>query len=73
MHAHILVELPDNIPEIRRIIGLCKTAASHAIREQLAGRVWGRYGSFKLINDKRHHVNTFNYILVKQDDWVWSY
>ncbi len=73
MHAHILVELPDSLTEIRRIIGQCKTAASHAIREQLPGRVWGRYGGFKPINDKQHHLNTYNYILNQKDAWIRSY
>ena len=73
MHAHALVELPDNIPAIRRIIGLCKSASSHAIRERLAGRVWARYGSFKPIRDKQHHVNVYHYILKQTDAWIWSY
>ncbi len=73
MHAHLLVELPDSLPEIRRIIGFCKTAASHAIRAQLPGRVWGRYGGFKPINGKQHHLKPYNYILSQEDAWIWSY
>ena len=32
MHTHFLVELPDDVRLVRKIIGECKTAASHAIR-----------------------------------------
>ena len=73
MHAHALVELPDDMPAIRSIIGQCKAVASHAIRDQLPGRVWGRYGSFKPIKDKQHQLNTYKYILNQEDAWVWSY
>ncbi len=73
MHAHLLVELADDLTAIRHIVGQCKTAASHAIRGELPGRVWARYGSFKPIKDKEHHLNTFNYILNQKDAWVWSY
>ena len=72
-HSHWLVELPDSISSIRRIVGQCKTASSHAIREHLPGRVWGRYGGFKKVKDKAHHLNVYRYILNQKDAWFWSY
>lgn len=72
-HSHWLVELPDAMPAIRKIVGECKTASPHAIRAQLPGRVWGRYGGFKRVKDKAHHLNIYEYILNQTDAWVWSY
>ncbi len=73
MHTHIQVELPDDLPTIRRIIGNCKRAASHAIRELLPGRVWVRDGGYKPIDDAEHQRNVFHYILQQMDAWIWSY
>ena len=39
-HCHLLVELPDDMKEIRRVIGECKRKASVEVRKQLRGRVW---------------------------------
>src|SRR5687768_14540845 len=36
-HTHALMELPDDMPQIRRIIGKCKQRASHAVRDALPG------------------------------------
>ncbi len=67
-HSHWLVELPDSMPEIRKIVGQCKTASSHAVRGMLA-----RYGSFKRIDDPEYQRNVFRYILNQADAWIWSY
>jgi REP element-mobilizing transposase RayT len=73
MHSHTLVELPEDIRAVRRIVGQCKSVASHAIRETLPGRVWGYGGSFTRVKDKRHQKNVFQYILDQEDAWTWSY
>jgi hypothetical protein len=73
MHVHIQVELPDNLAMIRQIMGNCKRAASHAIRDVLPGQVWARDGGYKPINDKQHHGNVFHYILGQEDAWIWSF
>lgn len=73
MHAHVQVELPDDLPVVRQIMGQCKTVSSHAIRAVLPGRVWGRDGSFTPIDDPEHHRNVFHYILGQEDAWTWSY
>jgi hypothetical protein len=72
-HAHIQVELPDDLPKIRHLIGQCKAAASHAIRDRLPGRVWARDGAYIPIDDPEHQRNVFNYILSQEDAWIWSY
>src|SRR5258705_8154128 len=44
MHVHALVELPDDVKEVRKILGQCKTKSSHALRDQLPGQVRGAGG-----------------------------
>jgi REP element-mobilizing transposase RayT len=73
MHTHMLIELPDNMDEIRQIIGQCKTVASHKIRDRLPGRVWARVGSFDPVDDADYQRNTYHYILRQKDAWIWSY
>lgn len=73
MHAHIQVELPDDLSRIRHIIGQCKTVASHAIRDQLPGRVWARDGAYKPIDTIEYQRSVYTYILSQADAWIWSY
>jgi REP element-mobilizing transposase RayT len=73
MHAHLLIELPDDIAEMRRIIGRCKTAACHAIREEMPGRVGANYGSYKPVDDRAHHHAVYHYILGQQNAGLWSF
>jgi len=73
MHAHLLAELPDNIRQIRHIIGQCKTVSSHALRHQLPGRVWAAGCSHKPVDDPEHQRNVFQYILAQEDAWIWSF
>lgn len=73
MHAHVLVELPDNIRQVRHIAGQCKTVSSHAIRDVLPGRVWGRGGTFKPVDTRDHQIKVFYYILRQKSAWVWSF
>jgi REP element-mobilizing transposase RayT len=73
MHAHLLIELPDDRRLIRHVIGQCKTVSSHAIRHRLPGRVWGAGGGFTPVDDPEHHRNVFNYILKQRDAWIWSF
>lgn len=72
-HVHILCELPDDESEWRAIVGRCKTAACYAVREQKPGRLWGRNATYKPIDDRSHHANTFRYILGQAGAWTWSF
>lgn len=72
MHAHFLVELPDDPRAVRHVVGQCKTVASHAIRRDCPGRVWGHGGSFQPINDRSHHGNAYVYCLRQRHAWAWS-
>ncbi len=73
MHAHFLVELPDDMPTINHVVGQCKTVASHAVREHLPGRVWGRGGKFLPVDDPEHQKNVYHYILRQEGAWTWSF
>ena len=72
-HVHILAEMPEEREKYRDIVGRCKTAACHAVREQMPGRIWGRNATYKLIRDQTHQRNTYHYILKQKDAWVWSF
>jgi REP element-mobilizing transposase RayT len=73
MHSHMLAELPEDVVATRKIVGQCKSASSHAIREHLPGRVWGHLGKFKPVRSTKHQRNTYHYILEQEDAWVWSF
>src|SRR4051794_35542328 len=45
-HLHVLVLLPWDLDEVRKILGKCKQRASHAVRKQLPGNIWSEGGEF---------------------------
>ena len=75
MHAHVLVELPAPLPQVRRIIGVCKAKSSGAIRKAIPGRVWAEGGKYLWVEDRSHLVEAFRYIRDKQGAkaWVWTF
>src|SRR5262245_13842180 len=40
VHIHVLAELPLDEKETKRIVGLCKGAASHAVRDVMPGCIF---------------------------------
>jgi len=74
-HAHLLVQLPDDGPMMRRIIGDAKRMASKAVRSRWPGRVWAGGGTFKLVRDREHQRRVYRYVLYDQGPkaWSWSY
>ena len=73
LHAHFLVELPEDLATVRQIVGRAKTAACHAMHARLPGKVWGRYGTYKPVKGVEHQRSAFYYILRQKDAWVWSF
>lgn len=61
-HAHILAELPLELPEFNRIIGVCKNKSSRAIKKECPGRVWARGDTHKLVKDQVHRKNVYKYL-----------
>ena len=62
-HAHLLVELPSDRRQIKKVVGLWKQAASHAVRDQMPGRVWAEDCDPVPIEDRPHQIRTYRYIL----------
>jgi REP element-mobilizing transposase RayT len=75
VHAHALVELPDNILKIRGIVGEAKRCSSRAVKDAIPGAVWAAGGTFKPIKDADHQRNAYSYILHDQGPgaWTWSF
>ncbi len=74
-HAHLLVELPDQVNEIKRIIGAVKQSASRAVTDIIPGRLWAHGCGYTPVDDADHHARVFDYILRHraQHAWVWSF
>jgi REP element-mobilizing transposase RayT len=74
-HLHALVELLSEYREKRKVVGICKQKASHAVRKLLPGNIWSEGGEFKKIKDAGHLKNSYEYIRTKQEAGtiVWSH
>ena len=75
VHAHALVELPDDVRTIKRIIGEAKRKSSKAVKDVLKGRIWSAGLKYEPVDSRGHSVSTYRYILFKQgaDAWTWSF
>jgi hypothetical protein len=72
-HIHLLVELPIDLTETKRIVGLCKGAASHALRDIMPGCIFAEGAKYDPIVDLEHHQNVYDYILYKQGRGAFSW
>jgi REP element-mobilizing transposase RayT len=74
-HAHILVELPDNVTSINQIIGRCKRAACDAVKHDMPGTIWSEGCDRTMVDDRDHQENCFKYTLTEQGPraWTWSF
>ena len=75
VHAHLLVELPTTLDDVKAIIGDAKKHASRAVKRSLPGSVWAAGGTYKRVVEQSHRQNAFEYILYDQgkDAWTWSF
>jgi hypothetical protein len=75
VHAHFLVELPDNILKIKAIVGEAKRKASRAVKRELPGSIWAEGGTYKPIKSRGHQRSAYKYILCDQGPgaWTWSF
>ncbi len=73
-HLHLLVELPINPAETKRIVGTWKTARTKAIRAELPGSIWGEGGKYKPVKNQAHQHAAYKYIRDEQGPgaWVWT-
>ncbi|HLL91199.1 MAG TPA: hypothetical protein VK324_18015 [Tepidisphaeraceae bacterium] len=65
-HGHVLVELPDDLRAIYRILGEAKSASAHAARPEITGGLWAARGGPKPVDNERHYVNAYWYVLEDQ-------
>ena len=66
-HLHALAELPTNRAQTKRIVGDAKRIASREVRREMPGSVWSAGGEYKPIKNRDHQVETFFYILERQE------
>jgi hypothetical protein len=73
-HAHVIVELPDNIVAVRAIVGDAKRVASRSVKQRLPGRIWSRGGEYRRIKDNHHFANAYDYVRDGQEGGarVWT-
>jgi REP element-mobilizing transposase RayT len=72
-HVHLLGRLPHETA--RKLVGLAKAHASHAIRDAIPGVVFAKKCKLKPIRDREHHVATFGYISDHREEgaWIWTF
>jgi REP element-mobilizing transposase RayT len=75
VHAHLLVEIPDNIQKVRAIIGQAKRLSSRAVKQTIPGSVWAAGGTYKPMGSRNHQRSVHGYILYDQGPgaWTWSF
>ncbi|MFG0250985.1 MAG: hypothetical protein ACF8OB_19050, partial [Phycisphaeraceae bacterium JB051] len=72
MHVHVLVELPDFLPELKKVTGQLKRTASHAIRHSIPGRVWARDGNYEPVETIEHQRAVYDYLKRHKKAYVWT-
>jgi hypothetical protein len=74
-HLHALVELPVDVAEARRVVGICKLESSRAVTQWLPGRIWAAGGNVKPVVTREHQRRAFCHILdhAAKGAWTWSY
>ena len=74
-HAHLLVEIADDLSVVRKLVGRLKRNASRSVHTLLPGRIWADGGNYVRIRDRSHQLRVFHYIAEhegKEDAWIWS-
>ena len=72
MHVHVLVELPNYLPEIKKIAGKLKRSTSVALQDKMPSRIWARGGNYEPVKTQSHQRAVYQYILRHRKAWVWS-
>jgi len=75
VHAHVLLNLPDDMRVVRDVFGEVKRWSSRAVSQTIPGSIWSAGGAFKPIADRSHLHNVYGYILYDQGRgaWTWSH
>lgn len=72
-HVHLQIRLEDR--DIKRVIGLAKQLASHRVRDELPGTIWGARCRIDPIRSKEHQQCVFRYIQrhEREGAFVWTF
>jgi REP element-mobilizing transposase RayT len=75
VHTHGLIELPENLRQVKAVVGEAKRKSSRAVKKELPGNVWAASGTYKPVETSGHLESAFGYILYEQgaDAWTWSF
>ncbi|MGH7180336.1 MAG: hypothetical protein ACREJC_23355 [Tepidisphaeraceae bacterium] len=65
-HAHLLAELPSDLKEFNRVVGMCKSKSSRAIKSTLPGQIWARKDKHILVRDRAQRKSVYLYLRDKQ-------
>jgi len=66
VHVHALVRAGSG--DVRPLVGRAKQAASHAVRHELPGSIWGQRCHPERICDEEHYRNVVRYITAHLDE-----
>jgi hypothetical protein len=68
-----IVELPDDVAKIKRIVGNCKMVSSKDVSYAMSGNIWAEGCDYDPIDDDEHLENAVIYVYTKQGPgaWVW--
>ncbi len=74
-HAHLLVELPQDRKEAKKVIGRWKTARTKKLRKKFTGSIWGEGSKYKPVRTSKYHRRVFKYVSEEQGPraWSWNY
>jgi hypothetical protein len=68
LHLHALVELPADKGRTKATVGEAKRLSSRAVKREMPGNVWGAGGAYKPVENRKHQVEAFFYILERQEE-----
>jgi hypothetical protein len=73
IHAHAITELPDDVRQLKRIIGGAKRVSSRAVKDDLPGTVWSAGCTYERIESVDHLRAAYEYVLYKQGLGAWTW
>jgi REP element-mobilizing transposase RayT len=73
IHAHAVTELPDDVSQIKEIVGQAKRVSSRAVKEDLPGTVWSAGCTYERIGTPGHLQSAYEYVLYKQGRGAWTW
>jgi REP element-mobilizing transposase RayT len=72
-HAHVLAEMPLDLPAFDKLVGRVKTKSSRALKDVLPGRVWSRGDKHILVDSDAQLDEEYDYIRNRQGKWARSW